>query len=56
MLEDNTMIGRPAARGNLEVVMVRRSHGQVALYRYAVEVDIVFFLASCSHRIIGYAK
>jgi toxin ParE1/3/4 len=39
------MIGRPANNNKRELVIGRRSHGYVALYRYIVEIDTVFVLA-----------
>jgi len=44
VLEHNPMIGRPA-NNKRELVIGRRSHGYVALYRYIVEIDTVFVLA-----------
>jgi hypothetical protein len=45
VLEHNPMIGCPANNAKRELVIGRRSHGYVALYRYIVEVDTVFVLA-----------
>ncbi|MDP2794381.1 MAG: type II toxin-antitoxin system RelE/ParE family toxin [Sulfurisoma sp.] len=55
VLEFNPMIGRPANNGKRELVIGRRSHGYVALYRYVAEVDTVFVLAVRSQREAGYA-
>lgn len=55
VLEHNPLIGRPAAGGKRELVIGRRSHGYVALYRYVAEMDIVFVLAIRSQREAGYA-
>lgn len=50
VLESNPRIGHPCERGNRELVIGRRSHGYVALYRYVVEIDTVFVLAIRSPR------
>lgn len=55
-LERNPLIGRPAYRGNRELVIGRRSRGYVALYRYVPESDVVFVLAIRSQREAGYAS
>ena len=54
VLERNPLIGRPAQRDKRELVIGRRSHGYVALYRYAPEIDTVFVLALRSQREAGY--
>jgi plasmid stabilization system protein ParE len=53
VLEHNPMIGRPANHGKCELVIGRRSHGYVALYRYIVEIDTVFVLAVRSQKKVG---
>lgn len=55
VLADNPCIGRPAADGNRELVIGRRAHGYLALYRYVEELDTVFVLAIRSQREAGYA-
>ncbi|MFZ3035803.1 MAG: type II toxin-antitoxin system RelE/ParE family toxin [Rugosibacter sp.] len=55
VLEHNPMIGRPVNNDKRELVIGRRSHGYVALYRYVAEVDAVFVLAIRSQREAGYA-
>ena len=55
VLEHNPMIGRPANNGKRELVIGRRSHGYMALYRYVVEIDTVFVLAVRSQQEAGYA-
>ena len=55
-LEHNPMIGRPASHGTRELVIGRRSHGYVALYRYLADLDIVFVLALRSQREAGFAE
>ncbi len=55
VLEHNPLIGRPAANGKRELVIGRRSHGYVALYRYVAAVDTVFVLAVRSQREAGFA-
>ena len=55
VLEHNPRIGRSVSSGHRELVIGRRSHGYVALYRYVAEVDTVFVLAIRSQREAGYA-
>ena len=55
VLESNPLIGRPAANGKHELVIGRRSHGYMALYRYVAEIDTVIVLAVSSQREAGYA-
>ena len=55
VLEHNPLIGRPAHNDKRELVIGRRSHGYVALYRYVAEVDTVFVLAVRSQREAGFA-
>ena len=55
VLEHNPLIGCPVNNDKRELVIGRRSHGYVALYRYVVEVDTVFVLAVRSQREAGYA-
>ena len=45
VLEHNPLIGRPVSNDKRELVIGRRSHGHVALYRYVAKVDTVFVLA-----------
>ncbi|SBT07555.1 conserved hypothetical protein [Candidatus Accumulibacter aalborgensis] len=54
VLEYNPLIGRPARGDKRELVIGRRSHGYVALYRYLPEVDTVFVLAVRSQRELGF--
>lgn len=56
VLEHNPLIGRPVANGKCELVIGRRSHGYVALYRYVAAVDTVFVLAVRSQREAGFAE
>lgn len=56
ILEQNPLIGRPAADAKRELVIGRRSHGYVALYRYVPEMDTVFVLAIRSQREAGYSE
>lgn len=56
VLERNPLIGRPAANGKRELVIGRRSHGYVALYRYIAEIDTIFVLAVRSQRETGYLE
>jgi len=54
VLERNPQIGRPVTNGKRELVIGRRSHGYIALYRYVTEIDTVFVLAIRSQREAGY--
>lgn len=56
VLESNPLIGRPAANGKRELIIGRRSHGYLALYRYVAEIDTVFVLAVRSQREAGYVE
>lgn len=56
VLENNPCIGRPLESGQRELVIGRRSHGYVALYRYIPEIDTVFILAIRSQREAGYVE
>ena len=56
VLEHNPLIGRPVNNDKRELVIGRRSHGYVALYRYVAKVDNVFVLAVRSQREAGYAE
>ena len=56
ILEHNPLIGRPVASAKRELVIGRRSHGYVALYRYVPEMDTVFVLALRNHREAGYSE
>ncbi len=53
VLEHNPLIARPANNDKRELVIGRRSHGYVALYRYIVEIDTVFVLAVRSQKEAG---
>ena len=56
VLEQNPLIGRPAYADTRELVIGRRAHGYVALYRYVTEIDTVFVLALRSQREAGYTR
>lgn len=56
VLESNPLIGRPTATGKRELVIGRRSHGYLALYRYVTEIDTVFVLGVRSQREAGYLE
>jgi len=56
VLEQNPLIGCPVASGKRELVIGRRSRGNIALYRYVPEMDIVFALAIRSQCEAGYAE
>jgi len=54
VLERNPLIGRPARAEFRELVIGRRTHGYVALYRYVAEIDTVFVLAIRGQKEAGY--
>jgi plasmid stabilization system protein ParE len=54
VLEHNPLIGRIVHKDKRELVIGRRSHGNVALYRYITEIDMVFVLAIRSQKEAGY--
>jgi toxin ParE1/3/4 len=54
VLAQNPLIGRRVANSKRELVIGRRSHGYVALYRYVPEIDTVLVLAIRSPREGGY--
>jgi plasmid stabilization system protein ParE len=56
VLESNPLIGRPATNDIRELVIGRRSHGYLALYRYITEVDTVVVLGVRSQREAGYVE
>lgn len=56
VLAHSPLIGKPAAHGKRELIIGRRSHGYVALYRYLEQADIVFVLAVRSQREAGYSN
>ena len=56
VLAQNPLIGRPVETDLRELVIGRRAHGYVALYRYVEEVDTVFVLAIRGQRESGYGR
>lgn len=56
VLQANPQIGRPLAGDLRELVIGRRSHGYLALYRYLPEIETVFVLAVRSQREAGYKR
>jgi toxin ParE1/3/4 len=56
VLQHNPLIGRPASADTRELVIGRRTHGYVALYRYVEQIDTVFVLAIRSQREAGYDR
>ena len=56
VLEHNPLIGRPASGEMNELVIGRRTHGYIALYRYVAVIDTVFVLAIRSQREAGYVR
>ena len=55
-LEQNPLIGRSVKTDLRELVIGRRTHGYVALYRYVEEIDTVFVLAIRGQKQAGYAR
>mgnify|MGYP000881515040 FL=1 len=56
ILVQNPLIGRLVAKSKRELVIGRRSHGYLALYRDVPEIDTVFVLAIRSQREAGYSE
>ena len=56
VLQHNPLIGRPVSADTKELVIGRRAHGYVALYRYIEQIDTVFVLTIRSQREAGYGK
>jgi len=56
VLETNPHIGKSVGRNEHELVIGRRSHGYVALYRYIAEMDLALVLAIRTQREAGYAN
>jgi len=56
VLEHNPLIGRPLGKDLRELIIGRRAHGYVALYRYIAELDTIFVLAIRSQREAGYVE
>jgi len=56
VLAHSPLIGRPVANGKRELVIGRKAHGYVALYRFVEKIDTVFVLAIRSQREAGYTQ
>jgi plasmid stabilization system protein ParE len=56
VLAHSPEIGRPVRGGKRELVIGKRTHGYVALYRYVASVDVVFILALRAQREAGYRR
>jgi len=56
VLERNPLIGRRVRADLRELVIGRRAHGYVALYRYVTELDTVFVLAVRGQKEAGYTR
>ena len=54
VLEHNPLLGPPVHADMRELVIGRRSHGYIALYRYVPGLDTVFVLAIRNQREAGY--
>lgn len=50
------LIGRRVRADLRELVIGRRAHGYVALYRYVAELDTVFVLAIRAQKEAGYTR
>lgn len=56
VLQHNPLIGQ-LAPDNLHELVIGKDHlGDIALYRYVVEIDTIFILAIRSQREAGYAR
>jgi hypothetical protein len=55
VLEHNPLIDRPVETDLGELVIGRRAHGYVALYRYVEEIDTVFVLGKPAESLIRQA-
>ena len=56
VLQHNPLIGKLVSADMRELVIGRRSHGYMALYRYIEQIDTVFVLAIRSQREAGYGN
>jgi plasmid stabilization system protein ParE len=56
VLAHSPEIGRPVRGGKRELVIGKRTHGYVALYRYVASVDVAFILALRAQREAGYRR
>ena len=56
VLEQNPLIGRPAEMDKRELIIGRRSRGDVALYRDLSELDTIFVLTLRGQREAGYPE
>jgi toxin ParE1/3/4 len=56
VLEQNPLIGRPVKTDLRELVIGRRAHGYIALYRYVEEIDTAFVLAIRGQKESGYGR
>ena len=54
VLEHSPLIGRPASGEMNALVIGRRTHGTIALYRTVAVIDTLFVLAIRSQREAGY--
>ena len=56
ILEQNLLIGRPVANSERELVIGRRSHGYLILYRYVPRIHTVFVLVIRRQSEAGYSE
>jgi toxin ParE1/3/4 len=56
VLQSNPLVGRITFGDTRELIIGRRAHGYVALYKYIEPLDIVFVLAIRSQREAGYEE
>jgi plasmid stabilization system protein ParE len=54
VLKFNPFIGRPATKGQRELIIGTGVRGYVALYRYVSEIDTIFVLAIRAQREAGF--
>jgi len=54
VLAHSPLVGRPVANGKRDLVIGRKAHGYVVLYRFVEKIDTVFVLAIRSQREAGY--
>jgi toxin ParE1/3/4 len=56
VLQHNPLIGRPVSAETRELVIGRRAHSYVALYRHIEQIDTVFVLAIRSQQEAAYSR
>lgn len=56
VLVQNPLIGRLVSGGKRELIIGRKSHGYIVLYRYVDRLDTVYVIAVRSQRQGGYSR